>query len=65
MFKGLPGNKNINTFRFKFAPMVRIAQNEIDILARREIDTEDSAMVFSRKLNDMNRCSRNCPDQRS
>ena len=40
MLKGLPGNKNINAFRLKLAPMVRIAQNEIDILARRKIDAD-------------------------
>ena len=40
MLKGLPGNENINAFRLKLAPMVRVAQNEIDILARREIDAD-------------------------
>ena len=63
--KVCPETRTSTLSDLQLAPMVRIAQNQIDILARRKIDADDSAMVSAQRLGDTSRCSRNCPDRRS
>jgi hypothetical protein len=40
MLKSLPGNEHIDSARLKLAPIVRIAQDKVDIVSRREIGPE-------------------------
>src|SRR6266850_1973484 len=40
VLKGLPGDEDVDAFCFQLTPMIGVTQNQIDILARREIDPD-------------------------
>jgi hypothetical protein len=38
--KGLPGHNDVGAFGRNFPPVVGVAQDDIDVVARREIDSD-------------------------
>ena len=49
VLEGLAGNDDVDTGRVEFGPMIRVAQDKIDILPRREVDALVSPGRFGKE----------------